>query len=587
MHLDATYWTSDHVIPEVVSCWQVIFGLATVEKILREPSAFEMRVSGEALETTRSLYQQWLSIIKSSLISPDLAYAVATTFLRITNVLTDATLFYGCQYLYPTKRGPRATVPKLFATQYIAAVVRVQGLIPDVVLKALAAFSPDIKEQHHILASAMEIIVPFDVALAHKLYTFAQAQGMEPGVRVAHTLAMSLAQSGALHQAVLFLNKSLFPLETRGILLSVIARSLRENRRTRYPQSTFVAIADELVALYQSHVPPEHFRGHLEQLFIILAQHGRGNQLFPSVLSIFRRSPCFFQPRFFDWYCRALLRHRQISTANKLLDAITMAHPKTARSLRILSGRIAVQIKTSRMLKHTPVRSPDSLKLSSRLRRYPGVGLPLECSLKELLKLGRVLAAKHTFARIAEAIPSKRRTALGNILMHGVALQPTSRNGRRVRKVLGLLENLVKNHGFRPDRVTANILIKVMISWRSAFNSPRLRSLFDQLVRAGYPAADYSPLHPPFGTRQTEPLGPSSFPKLPPFVSFEKHSRPLFKMFIKAFYSCNDVEAARTVIGILKVEEYKNILAREVRQKARSRGRVKTTQRNVLDVTVS
>jgi len=333
--------------------------------------------------------------------------------------------------------------------------------------------------------------------------------------------------------------------------------------------------------LYKSHAPPEHFRGHLEQLFTILAQHGRGSQLLPSALSIFQRLPHLFQPRFFDRYCRALILHRQISTVNRLLDVITTTHPRIVRSIRVLADRIVVQTKTSRMFKRT--RSPGLLNLSSRLRHCPDVGLPLERSLQELLKSRRVLAAKHTFTRIAATIPSNRRTALGNILMHGVALQPTSRNGRGVRKVIALLENLVKNHGLQPDRVTANILIKVMISWRSAFNSPRLRDLFDQLVRAGYPAADYSSQHPPFGTRQTPSLGPSSLSKLPPYVSFEKHSRPLFKMFIKAFYSCNDVEAARKVVGILKVEEYKNVLAKEARQRARSRGRNKA-ERNVTSI---
>ena len=596
LHLNGTHWTSDHAMPQVTSCWQVIFGLATVGKISAESSsalAMQPTPTEGVLETARTLFQMWLPIMKSCLVSRDLACAVATSFLRIASVLADATLFYDCQGLYHVENsleGPRTSVHKLLAAQYIAAAVRVQGLLPDEVLTVLEAFSPDLNQQRQVLASAVEALAPMDVSLAHRLYIAAQGKGIEPNTGATYALAMSFARRGAFRQVILFLNGSQFSLENRGILVSAIARSLRENPRTRHPPSVFVAIADELAALYHSHVPPEHFRGHLEQLFVVLAQHGRGSQLLTVVLSIFKRLPGFFQPQFFDRYCHVLIRRRQFVTVRKLLNAITAVHPKIARSLCILADRIAMQTKAFRLFKQiTPLRGPTLLRLSSRLRRRPYAGPPLGPSLQELLKSGRVLAAKHIFACAAATLSSRRCTAFGNIVLHGVSRQPLPRNGRRVRKVLALLENLVKDHGFRPDRVTANILIKVLINWRSAFDSPRLRELFDQLVRGGYPAADYSPLHPPFGTQRTQISGLSDHSKLPPFISFEKHARPLFKMFIKAFYLCNDVEAARKVVGILKVEEYKNAVAKEVRQRARSRGRVKVSQRDVIpaDVTVS
>ena len=594
LHVNGTHWANDYVMPQVASCWQVIFGLATVERILQDPSsALEMQggPTEECSETTRTLHRQWSSIIKSCLISRDLACAVATSFLKIASILANSILFHNCRDLYPLKnnsKGLPTSVPNFFAAQYVAAAVRVQGPLPDVVFTALETYSPDPNQQCQVLASAVEVLSPVDAPLAYTLYTLLQANGTELGPGATHSLAVSLARRGALRHAVLFLNDARFSLEARGILLSAIARSLRGNPRARPPSSVFIAVAEELVALYQSHAPPEHFRGHLEQLFVVLSQHGRGGRLLRVVLSIFRGSPGFFQPQFFGRYCRALIRHRQFSAVNKLLGAITTAHPKITQSLRIVIDRTGVQTKASRVSKRTTLRGPTSLQLSSRLRSRPLVGPLLEHSLQELLKLGRVLAAKHIFACAATRVPSSRCTTLGNILLHGVSVQPRPRNGRRVRKVLTLLEDLVKNHGFRPDRATVNILIKVMVRWRSVFDSSRLRDLFDQLVRGGLPAADYSPPRPPFGTRQTTFSGSPSFSKLPSFISFKKHSRPLFKMFIKAFYSCNDVEAARKVVGILKVEEYKNALAKEARQRARTRGRIKAAQRNVTlqDTTV-
>lgn len=594
--ISETHWANDHATTQVTSCWQVIFGLATVEMILQKSSsalATQPTPTEGVLKTTRTLYQLWVPIIKSSSVSEDLACVVAASFLRIASILGDATLFYDCRALYHLENGsegPRTSMRNFLATQYIAAAARVQGALPDVVLTALEAVSPDLKQRHQVLASAVEVLAPIDASLAYTVYAVAQGQGRELGPGATYALAMSFAERGAFRQAVRFINDGQFSVEKRGIFVSAIARSLRENPRTRHRPSVFVAIVNELAALYHSHVPPEHFRGHLEQLFVILAQHGRGRQLSPVILSIFKRSPDFFQPRFFLRYCYVLLRHRQFPTASKLLDAITAVHPKITRSLCILTNRIVMQTKAFRMFKRvTLFHGPASLRLSSRLRRHPSAGPQLELSLQELLKSSRVLAAKRIFAFAASTIPSKRRTALGNILLYGVSRQHTSRNGRRVRKVLALMENLAGNYGFQPDRVTANILIKAMMGWRSAFDSPRLRELFDQLVRGGYPAADYSPMYPPFATRPMQLSGLSGYSMLPSFVSFEKHTRPLFKMFIKAFYMCNDVEAARKVVGILKVEGCKNAVAKEVRQRARSKGRAKAGQRDVisLDVRVS
>jgi len=48
----------------------------------------------------------------------------------------------------------------------------------------------------------------------------------------------------------------------------------------------------------------------------------------------------------------------------------------------------------------------------------------------------------------------------------------------------------------------------------------------------------------------------------------------MFKMFIKAFYLCNDVEAAHMVVGILKIEQQKANLQRARRSAARLRGQM-------------
>ncbi|KAF9234115.1 hypothetical protein BU15DRAFT_52979 [Melanogaster broomeanus] len=594
-------------MPLAASCWQVIFGLATVEKVLQGslPALGTPSVSTQSvLVIVHSLYQTWLPIMEARLVPREIACSISASFSRLASVVPHVSLLDACRALSNLRvgfDGPQTLADNSMIAHYITATVRVQGVLPDTVFRLLDGFSQDLQRQRQVIAIAVEALTAVDPPLAHALYTTAHAAQKEPGSKVIHTLALSLARVGALDLAVRYLSDYRFSLDQRGTLIAAIARRIREDRRTRYPTSVFASLADELLVLYQFHHPPEHFRGYLEQLLVDLCQNGKTTRAIRVVSFIAQRPPDYFQPRFYMRLCLVVLRHRQFAAAARLIATITATSPKVARSLRLLVERTAIRARTSRAVdririqstssfsdsltrmlgrsgsRSKPLRGPMSLKLSSFLRRSSCVGPWLERVMQELLDSRRLLAAKSLFARVAPVILSKRCTALGNIILHGVSRQPTPRNGRRVRRFLALLAELIKNHGFQPDRVTVNIMIKVMTSWQSMFDSRRLRALFDQLVRGGCPAGEYSPQHPPFGTppvQSSNPLG-LSMSKLPSYISFERHSRPLFKMFIKAFYLGNDKQAARKVVGILKAEEHRHTNAKQARRKARSEGRIK------------
>ncbi|KAI6025283.1 hypothetical protein PISMIDRAFT_677121 [Pisolithus microcarpus 441] len=97
------------------------------------------------------------------------------------------------------------------------------------------------------------------------------------------------------------------------------------------------------------------------------------------------------------------------------------------------------------------------------------------------------------------------------------------------------------------------------------FDNVRLRALFNHLIRGGYPPGDYSPQTLPFESPSAgrplvmEKIGLSSH------VDFERRVKPLYRMFVKAFYVRGDAEAARRVGEILNVEEgrYKYVNAKE------------------------
>ncbi|KAG6374340.1 hypothetical protein JVT61DRAFT_4369 [Boletus reticuloceps] len=206
LHFNGTHWTSDHTIPQVTSCWKVIFGLATVEKIVSEEPSLELATQSTptdgVLETTRTLYQLWLPIIKPRLVSRDLACAITTSLLRIACILADVTLFYDCQDLYRTENsleGPPTSAQKHLTAQYIAAAMCLQGPRPNAVLTTLEGFSLDSEQQHQVLASAVEALAPTDASLAYTIYSVAQGMGTEldPGA----TYALPCPLLGVGHSA--------------------------------------------------------------------------------------------------------------------------------------------------------------------------------------------------------------------------------------------------------------------------------------------------------------------------------------------------------------------------------------------------
>ncbi|KIJ66702.1 hypothetical protein HYDPIDRAFT_85409 [Hydnomerulius pinastri MD-312] len=595
----------EHSRSIAASCWEVTYGLATIEKVLRDQSTSPSEASlpmESVRDTALALHRTWMPIMEARVAPPYITCAVLASFFRLASVLADGSLLDVCGGLVDLRSGFGAhhdPADGFMTAQYLAASLRAHGAKQDMVFRTLKGFS-DIPRQSEVLTLAVEALAPIEPSLAHTLYDITLRGRRQITPEATHTLAVSLAQRGALDHATRFLEDDRFSLEQLGTLVAAITGRLREDKTIRH-RRILTPLADKLVALYRSHSPPEHFRGHLEELLVILCQYGKVSQAIRVVTSVLRESPSYFQLRFYTRCTVVLLRQRQFNAAAKLPMILITAHPRVARRLGVVVLRAVIQARALRVAQRARMhstsstrrilsrlldtsdalrgvlRGPTSLQLSSFLRRSNYDGSALEFMMEELLSSGRVLAAKHAFARASPAISSKRCTALGNLLLHGVSRQPTPRNGRRVRKILTLLEELVKKHGFKPDRVTVNIMLKTMVTWWSMFDHRRLRALFDQLVRGGYPAAEFTPQRPPFGTPPRPSPNSLGFSKLASFISFERHSRPLYKTFIKAFYLRGDIEAARKVVRILKVEEHRHAMVKGTRARARIRGNSKAS----------
>jgi hypothetical protein len=188
------------------------------------------------------------------------------------------------------------------------------------------------------------------------------------------------------------------------------------------------------------------------------------------------------------------------------------------------------------------------------LTRRPIEGPNILLASHILVNSHRSLAAKRLLERTRSELDTKTQTAIGNVILHGSLLYPSIRNKQQMRKVVSTLDLLVKKHDFVPDRVSVNILLKAMLRWRSKIDNAMLRVLFDHMVRIGYPPRHRLPGGGlPFGTPLSLPAE-INLPTLSGDISFEKHVRPLYKIFIDAFYMRGDVDAAKIVVGYLKAE---------------------------------
>ena len=594
------------------ACWRVIFGLATLEKLLKFSDASLSLQHTVFRNTLRILYETWFYVTDTRTVPRDITCAITASFFRLAGIAGDASLVDGCLALCdlgmlwspdPLRAYTRSNT--FMSAQYIVALLRLHGPNTNMVLRTLDAISPDAAWQCTVLATTLRELVVKQPQLAFAVHGIAERNGRSVGALHSHSLAVSLAQCGGLDHAIEFLRgeRVKFSQEQRGTLLTAIIRRIQDDAPLYPPVSILTSLADALLALYTSHSPPEAITHAFGQFLLILCRHSQGRKVVDLVVSIMRVSPGYFNLAVMRRLCRALLRHRQFRCAVRILDIIETLCPATASRLRTAVAMSATRAGATRTVKnlrgylipsverylyhraqtnldracarsgHIARRSYLSFRLAALLRTLSPDDPAFDHLFVELLHSGRLLASKHIFFQVLPSISSPtRRTALANVFLSGISHAP--RNGRRVRKVLALAEDLVATHGIKPDRVTLNIIVRTMLGWRRVFDRVRARALFDQLVRGGYPAGDaYSAEVPPFMRGDGVSVPPPILTEIPMAVGrgieekldFKRHVRPLYRMFIKAFYTRDDTEAARRVIGILKVEERKDESARVAR----------------------
>ncbi|KAJ3559807.1 hypothetical protein NM688_g110 [Phlebia brevispora] len=169
---------------------------------------------------------------------------------------------------------------------------------------------------------------------------------------------------------------------------------------------------------------------------------------------------------------------------------------------------------------------------------------------------------------------SSQPTAIApyNKLLHRHLLYKASRHAQRVEEMRVLLLRMIFKDGVSADRVTTNIIVKALLRWTHVVDKTRVRALFDQLVRRGYPTGGLYPEGAgPFGCtlELSTPLHGLSFPDVKSPIEFAKHVRPLYKMFITGLRMRKDHQGARIVTNILRALTQQDVRERMEQEEIR------------------
>lgn len=235
-----------------------------------------------------------------------------------------------------------------------------------------------------------------------------------------------------------------------------------------------------------------------------------------------------------------------------------------------------------------------SLKLSSSLAKKEKLDdVSLERAAIMLLNVGRTAAALKMIDRHTPTISTK----LGNIILSATLFPRYIPHQHRILRHASLrLEQLVKTRGFVPDRVTVNIVMKALLRWNGLSSVMSLRSLFDQVILNGYPglreySTTFSNLPQPGAVNQNNVLFgnrvatvkkqlPLAIDVFPERISFARHIRPLYKMFVKALREKGDMEGSLGVQSLLENEKGEIMNRLQIRSFGRRRASTRKSRQN-------
>ena len=593
--------------------WRTIFMLGTINEALSSAGHDLGPVSEYVRGISYLLWQMWKENVASQTPQPiDVIRAYVSAFLRIAAESKDVRLKDDCflycqQHFLWTYRQDNTPAMKSQAIDTIVAYV-----LADIscaksswrdLYEAIAHILPDATWRNDVTSALLHYYVFQNINIAYDLYLYSKENAITASSSSIHALGLSLASTEQWDLLAPILENETFPREQAEQLLGTCLRVFQV-RKHEYADRPFVALLGRIAnELYAQLPPPPSLMYPLRYFFSIMIITHNPSAAVKLITAVHRTTPDFFTMRLVLRLAHQLVRRRRLSSAVELYNLFRYGPP--SHSVDDIRRKLALKLsrsgsrKLARKVDRTGhgrstlgsgreslARAVDfrTIPLSSDHYRHilpsvalaPTHGPTIRHAVSLLIRDGRLFLARKLFRDSLPHLDLKTKTAVGNIILHGPMYRLDLRNRRLVRHVLRTKDLLVREFGFVPDRTTVNIILKAMLRWRSVFDASHVKQIFDQMVHQGYPVPDqWRHKHwVPFNTPPSAASGLSGM-TLPPHISFTRHVRPMYKLFIKALYLRNDRAAAKVIIGILKMVEIEYMRESEKRNRARREGIVK------------
>lgn len=522
----------------------------------------------------RALWASWVDIANNDAHAhPALVRPLLGTFFRLATRARDASLVISSVRLasvgfwqFDLGDDSARSQAQLLAVEYLAAAVVSGDTLWERIVTELPPYIVFPQWHPMLLSKTILHIVRVDTQRAVDVYNLWRRYLPVPDLSA--PLGLMLVQEGRVDLAIPMLSDVNFTGPFLGTILRPFAK-----QGNRYIDLEFAAIlAKALPNVFKSEALPQTSaaRRDVSWVFAALACSGQAPAAISTFKVVYNRDPGFFKDHVVRTFLRTLLRHRQFSGAAE----IAKLFPHTRWQQFVLLGLVrkgsAPRVETRLGGSDRPRWLTDVVARVRSGRRHRAAGLlrlwvtrrsrtprDVRNGLKVLARARGPALAQRLFSKVCKLHDKGTQTALGNVILDGHVAHAKSRGARHVKGVLCALRVLVQEHGFVPDRVTTNIIVKAALRWCSVLDAALVRRLFDYFVWNGYPGESGGV---PFGSSDaaiaeaSAVLGtPIPMPKSK--TSFARHVEPLYKMFIKALYLRKDVAGARKVVGILKDAE--------------------------------
>lgn len=606
--------------------WRAVFILATLKHTLTAMSSSSGSLSQQGiLNITRPLWRMWKATgakdIDQSVI---VVRTIAASFFRVSALVLDGPLTDACYWFCAAHRlfvirdtdndAEKLQIRDLMVA-YILAKASCEGRRWSHIFSTLIRASPGLHWLHDVVVALIKHYIPQDADAALMLYLFGKQNDIRFSPEIVHSIGISLATPHKWETAASFLHHPQFSRKQVEELLGAILCVFQVECWEHIDSAMAEKLGQVMLDLYTDQRPLQRYKYPVRFFFAIMIASGHAAKAIDVIEVIHCQIPSFFTTRFFLRLMRTLIRFRQLHLVSRLLCLVTPVSTRSLDDLRrkatlALAGagastlarkvyRTGIHPKAWRTTReslaravHFRTQTPSfyhSLDVVPILKRNRWHVPTIKYTVNILVRARRSYAAFKLLLSVHHMLDPATKTSICNSIIHGRILQPDTHNGRLVRSVLRMKRLLESKFDFVSDRTTVNIILKAILRWRKMMDPPKLKRLFDHMVRIGYPvSSQWCKLYDvPFGTPLSSPSENFNLLKLPSPISFERHVRPMYKMFIKAFYVRHDVNAAKTVVGILKEEEGAALQRREARNRARRLGRVKELGKGKREVIMS